>query len=236
MAEMPVLQGIKNNTDKIGVLTGLKTTNKTSLVGAVNENTEQINVLNDSRGYRNTKILPSDVDTNTIWQNGIYEINTNIAKNVPKIYGVAYLIVNGTNELFFTQKIIYLGGWEYSRSRINDSVLPWQQIATTTKTSFSVTPETGFSVSYNQSSIINNSIDVNVVINKTDNSALGVGQIKVATLPSSYSKNQACLNAIASAGGIYTTPISSFVYNSGLYVVINDATLKQVMINGGYTL
>lgn len=54
MAEMKVLQDIKSNTDKIGVLSGLATTVKTDLVSAVNENREQINDLKGKNlGYAN---------------------------------------------------------------------------------------------------------------------------------------------------------------------------------------
>lgn len=131
MAEMKVLRDIKELDGKIGVLTGLKTTAKTNLVSAINENTEQIN---DCLKKVDASSYGSLFEFATNCPNAIANYNGFNWSDMPTGYtGVwgdiwtitgnnttVYMKVNDSTTILY--RVINLGNW----------VGVWQEIATTT--------------------------------------------------------------------------------------------------------
>lgn len=93
MAEMKVLRDIKELDGKIGVLTGLKTTNKTSLVGAVNENTEQINALKTKTSFTVTPKTGYTIVSNSSYTvNNVVYLRFKVAKTDGTVFSKSSLL------------------------------------------------------------------------------------------------------------------------------------------------
>lgn len=93
--------------------------------------------------------------------------------------------------------------------------IPWQPIATNTKTSFSCTPKSGYSIGLNNNYIINNLVIINLEVSKTDSSTFPLNtQFVPVTLPSNIKPN-------------YWMPAKATTRNDGVTGNYADAVFYQ---------
>lgn len=88
---------------------------------------DKIKILNDDRGYLNTKNLVS-IDINSITSNGFYKVD-NSCKNQPIESDWGYLKVVLNFEGYCTQEFTSYNNKQYLRNQIGGVWSPWQQIA-----------------------------------------------------------------------------------------------------------
>lgn len=132
---------------EVGALSGLTTITKTSLVDAINESTNKINVLsanknkilNEGLGNYDTPTKPSDYTSNSITSVALRKCSETEASEYGYWNNILAIKNHGEDncfELGFTNNsnVIFR-----KQDGANDTWLPWQQIATTTKTDISYT-------------------------------------------------------------------------------------------------
>ena len=97
---------------------------------------EQINVLNNDRGYLNTKnIVETGIDScDKITENGLYYLYNSVTKDTPG-GGNGYLrvISNDSGNYAFQEFVDVYTGKKYDRSCFNKVWQPWREIATKEK-------------------------------------------------------------------------------------------------------
>lgn len=109
--------------------------------------------------------------------------------------------------------------------------LVWQQLATTTKTDILVTPNTGYTITFNNSCKINNIAYINVRAKKTDGSEFISGaQVTPFTLPLTAG-GETNGNGNGASGGFWRVPAT--VLFTGNTVVVNPTSnCTQIHITG----
>lgn len=102
----------------------------------IEANAEQINVLNNDRGYLNTKnIVETGIDScDKITENGLYYLYNSLIKDTPG-GGNGYLrvISNDSGNYAFQEFVDVYTGKKYDRSCFNKVWQPWREIATKEK-------------------------------------------------------------------------------------------------------
>ena len=189
---------------------------------------DKINVLSDDRGYLNTKAL-IDYDLNLLVVNGLYYINNPTNTPIPinsNNNGYCEVINPGSTTGYCTQMFTQtVTGTKWRRVCSNGVWIPWQQIATTTKTVFSCTASTGYEIATQYNYTFNGEFFVNVQVKKADGSSFGVGEYSIFTLP---------FNALTLSIGATMSYKTMWVQSSATYVSSN-ACRACVSIEG-YTM
>lgn len=127
------IAAINEVVTNIGSLSSLVTNIKTSIVDAINENANKIEVLSADRGYKDTKLLSMGMDLNTLTQNGKYKGEALL--NAP-YSGWCYIDVISHTDGWVKQTLTPLVGTtiEHVRRKEDGIWKDWKPIATTTKT------------------------------------------------------------------------------------------------------
>ena len=150
----------------------------------------KINVLNNNRGYLSSVSLSNNTDFNTITQNGKYVVNTNINSPVTSS-SLTYSIdvtshANASGEIIrCTQTATAINSNYKTYKRVLNSGVwqPWEPIATTTKTSFLCSANTGYTIINQDCYTMNGEYNILLRIAKTDGGTFSTSEQVVATVP-----------------------------------------------------
>lgn len=181
---------ITENTNKIGDLSILTTTQKGSLVGAVNEVDDEIGILSVDRGYLKP-ILKYNISLNTLIENGKYAINSPL--DAP-IDGIGWCTVDVTivTTSYVTQvlTIAQTGtpnrlGRIFKRQIDNGIPKDWDELATTEKTEILFPYAEGITqISQTETcSVVKCNNQVTLIINCSKNDGFQVGNTTLGFLP-----------------------------------------------------
>lgn len=200
-------------------------------VTAIEENTNKINVLNNERGYLNSKLV-SNLDTTK--DNGKYVFWGNLFGITD---GVWYVDVTkdsrGYDSLTQTAKCVYPKAIRIERDCLNGAWQPWQQIATTTKTSFSCSAKTGYTIVSQNCYTLNGMAYINIAIKKVDGSVFDSVQHALFTSPYYSTSLHYPINAVFTNGPL----VGGFAYNGaiwtdgGCYITLTGNTATQINIH-----
>lgn len=194
---------------------------------------QQINVLNNDRGYLNTKDCGTG-HCDTITENGKYKGDI---KGMP-VNGLWVIDVTKNSDSYIYQhaRCIYdsvgLGytGVSFERQKIGEWQ-PWQQIATTTTVTADLPVASGF-INHISSSYIkktNNVIEVAINVKKSDDTTFG-NNTTIATLPSGYRPSK---NIIFSLRGTSTSipngPCYAVIGSTGTISLRCDSVFQEVL-------
>ena len=107
----------------------------------------------------------------------------------------------------------------------------WEDIATTTKTSFLCTAASGYTITSQNCYMMNGVPYVKISIVKTDGGSFNVGNhISVATLP--FSSSNTPLSFAGASGGYWSSIGSAMVSGTSLVATINTSNTTQIVISG----
>lgn len=230
MAELEILQDINELNSNIE-------TANTKLT-EIDNLTQKVNVLNDDRGYLTSVVVN---DANDIRQNGKY-ILTYTSINKPD-NGTDWYVCDATFEILGTTgRLIatcYAGvnmGKTYTRINLHGTWNDWQEIATTTKTPFTCTAGTGFTILFQDCYKLNGEFVVNLEVKKTDETAFSsVSHNIVATLPftPTYTSVGTCKGRSAISVGMFTNLCTSWISGNGLLVnCVADTKIISITLRG----
>ena len=131
------------------------------------------------------------------------------------------------------------GGKLFKASFVNKNLGKWEEVMTTRKTSFKVTPKAGYTIAFQECYAINNIVYFTVRFQKTDGSLFQptTGNIEIATIPSKYCP-------------ILSVPLSTWSANNntngmpgnstaaalpdGRLLMVNTGTPKTITVSGVY--
>lgn len=200
---------------------------------------EQINDLNNDRGYLNTL----GTTFSTAIKNGKYIVASDTDCPDGSANSTWLIDVTQMNDSYVLQEAFCLyspignTGKKYIRYTVNKVWQPWQPIATTTKTSFLCTAKPGCAITNQDCYVLNGIAYINIDVVKSDGTVFGVSQHGLFSSP--YFK--ACnipINAIFTDGSL----VAPMMYNGGLwndggcYITISSATAKKITVKCEVTL
>lgn len=230
----------------------LQTTDKTSLVNAINEVTEQIEVLSDKDveleeqinvlleqitwkpdGWKNEEAPPSEYFTKrtTIFLSGAHTFN-----------GFANCIVRTVCNYPNTCTQFIDGGYDmmplcYRQAMPNGTWSEWKEYATTTKTDILLIPKPGFTIHENMSFKINNVVYINTTVYKTDGTSI-VGLNDFFEISEKPPTNRAfyCGCFSEKTWGAVEASTNLFCYSDGLIrgSVTSNGLVNGLIISGSY--
>lgn len=193
---------------------------------------KQINVLNNDRGYVTTKNI-SSLDLNTITENGKYWGNS-MSNMPPSISPGLTCVVDVTRidgNLWHVRHVLRCDAGIFERWKSGEKWRPWEQIATTIKTSFLCTANSGYKIDSQNCYKINDISYIRLAISKTDGSVFSVGShISVATLP--FSSGNTPLSFSGASNGFWSAIGSVLVSGTSLVTTISTSNTTQILISG----
>lgn len=179
-------------------------------VTAIEENTNKINVLNDYK-YHPTITTPNNLPSGKWYLRSLDNPTDDF-----------YFIDCGSSPVsgYAYQRARYLFGEQsYERVQREGVWQPWQQIATTTKTSFLCTANPGYTIVGQQCYTLNGEAHINVSVKRTDNQTITAQLMNPVTVPYGTSEETCILALIRNeANVIINTSPCVINYTGGLYV------------------
>lgn len=221
---MAILEKLEYSKD--GVADAIKKLDRNQkLVGGETEDLRnKINVLNDYK-YHPTITTPNNLPSGKWYMRSpdnptddFYYIDCGISPASGYMYQRARYV-------FWNQS--------YDRVQIGGVWKAWQQIATTTKTSFLCTAASGMTITVQNCYTMNGMAYINATVKKTDGSVFGVAQHLLFTTPY-YSKTARTPMSVIFADVVLVTP---FTWNGGVwidggcYIVTSTATVKEITVH-----
>lgn len=131
------------------------------------------------------------------------------------------------------------GGRVFKAGFVNKTLGAWEEILTNKKTSFKLTPKSGFTIAYQNCYAINNIVHINARFQMTDGSLFQPtsGNRELATIPTKYRPTEAtALQSWAASASTIGIPgaSSSAAVPDGRILVVNTGTPKTITISGVY--
>lgn len=217
---------------EVGALSGLTTTAKTSLVDAINESTNKINVLSDKlnwkpNNWKTDEALPSEYpNKQTVY---FYADSFGPFKNVN-----VETIKESNN--FVKQSLFGINGEElkYRLTNIGGTWGEWQSIATTTKTDILCTSGTGFKITHQNCWIENNYMYINVDVMRTSETAFDINQsLNLINLPRRPKTTTVIQAECHQTGAPARYSCGAIAHdNTGLYITVQNSGCTYVTVSG----
>lgn len=184
-------------------------------------------ITSPSYGYLNSKNVTTSTDDCTV--NGKYYGSSSVL-NLPESYSWVMDVIR-YNDNFIYQKIHMGSGRIFFRFKTSSGWQPWQEIATTTKTPFSLTPMTGFTVLANDCYVINNIAYIKATIKKDS----GYFTDSTVYAKSPYYKGitaLSCFGAVYSSG-VKGVGVQTYISTDGqIRCLTNTANFDTIYITG----
>lgn len=118
----------------------------------------------------------------------------------------------------------------FIRYKHDNTWTKWQQIATTTKTAFSCTPSSGYSINQ-YCYMLNGEFCISLSVTKTDGSAFAIGNNTIATLPIAP-KTTYIIDGMGRSTGAYILPVNGFVQpDKTITVVATQPNTTQIYLS-----